>query len=122
MALMMNKVTLAGRLTDTPELKTTTSGLSVTSFTIAIDRRGSKDKAADFIGCVAWRGTAEFISKYFVKGQAIAVCGSIQTRKWQDKDGTTRYATDVVVDEAYFVEKKAEEKSAAPAEDGGLPF
>lgn len=120
MALMMNKVTLAGRLTDTPELKTTTSGLSVTSFTLAIDRR-QKEKACDFISCVAWRGTAEFIAKYFTKGQAIAITGSIQTRKWQDKDGATKYGTDVVVDEAYFVESK-KDGTTEVTDEGSLPF
>lgn len=121
MALNMNKVVLAGRLTDTPELKTTTSGMAVTSFTIAVDRR-QKDKVTDFLGCVAWRGTAEFITKYFTKGQAIAVTGTLQTRKWEGKDGKTNYSTDVVVDEAYFVESKNAQKPDTAPDEGGLPF
>ena len=112
--LNLNKVILGGRLTADPELKQTPSGVSVISFTIAVNRRfASKngeqgEREADFISCTAWRQTAEFISKYFRKGSSICVTGSIQTRSWQDNQGQRRYATDVVVDEAMFVDARGE--------------
>lgn len=101
----MNNVTLLGRLTAAPELKTTTSGASVTSFTIAVDRRFQKDgeKITDFINCVAWRNTAEFIAHYFKKGEPIAVTGEIQTRKYKDKSGNNRVAVEVMINDARFV-------------------
>ena len=114
MALNLNKVVLAGRITADPELKQTPSGVSVLSFTIAVNRsyvaKGSDqgERQADFINVVAWRGTAEFISKYFRKGSAICVAGSIQTRNWQDQQGQRRYATEVVADEAMFVESRGD--------------
>ncbi len=116
-ALNLNKVVLAGRITADPELKQTTSGVSVLSFTLAVNRRYNKnneqgEQQADFINMVAWRQTAEFISKYFRKGSAICVTGSIQTRRWQDQQGQTRYATEVVVDEAMFVDSRNESGSA----------
>lgn len=115
MALNLNKVILGGRLTAEPELKTTTSGLSVTTFTIAVNRK-TADKKADFIECVAWRGTAEFITRYFSKGSAICVCGSLQTRTWEDKNGAKRKTVEIIVDEASFVEgKNNEETYDAPA-------
>ena len=117
MSLDLNKVILAGRLTSDPELKQSTSGLSVTSFSLAVNRAVAKDaeKKADFINIVAWRQTAEFITRYFHKGSAICVVGSIQTRSWKDQNGNTRYATEVVVDEAKFVESKStSEQSTAP--------
>ena len=101
----MNKAILVGRLTRDPELKTTPNGVNVCSFTLAIDRRFAKDQT-DFINCVAWRQTAEFICKYFAKGRMIGIVGSIQTRNWEDKDGKRQYATEVVADEAYFTESK----------------
>ena len=113
---MINLVVLQGRLTAHPELKTTQSGVSVTSFTIANDRGYGEDKVTNFISCVAWRGTAEFITKHFVKGSAIAVEGSIQTRKYQDKNGDNRTAYEVVVKEAHFLEKKTQPESFAPSE------
>ena len=140
MSLNLNKVTLAGRLTADPELKSTPSGLSVTSFNIAVDRKTAKDaeKKTDFITIVAWRQTAEFITRYFNKGSAICVTGSIQTRQWKDQNGNNRYATEVVADEAYFVESKGTSASggtqpatAAPVQaanfeeldpDDDLPF
>lgn len=100
-----NKVILGGRLTDSPELKTTGTGVTVTSFTIAVNRKYGEQQT-DFINCQAWRQTAEFICRYFRKGSSISVVGSIQTRKWQDSNGQNRTATDVVVDEAYFVDGK----------------
>ncbi len=118
--LNLNKVVLAGKLTAEPELKQTQSGISVLSFTIAINRRyGGKgadgqpaQQQADFISCVAWRQSAEFISRYFHKGSSICVTGSIQTRKWQDQNGQNRYATEVIVDEAMFVDSKGEGPAA----------
>ena len=104
-----NKVILMGRLTADPELKQSSSGTSVTSFNLAVDRRYNKDeeKKCDFITIVAWRATAEFICKYFKKGQAILVCGELQTRTWEDKQGNKRYATEVVASEATFCESKS---------------
>ncbi len=107
-----NKVILGGRLTADPELRQTPTGISVTSFTIAVSRRTSKaaegqeQPTADFINCVAWRATAEFITKFFKKGSSICVTGSIQTRSWTDQQGQKRYSTDVLVDEAHFVDSK----------------
>lgn len=114
MSLNLNKVVLCGRLTATPELKQTTSGVSTTNFTLAVNRRYSKDKEqqADFISVVAWRQTAEFITKYFDKGNAICITGSIQTRSWETPKGEKRYATEVVVDEAYFVDGKQAAENA----------
>lgn len=101
---MINNVTLMGRLTAAPELKLTQSGVHVTAFCIAVDRRFQKDgdKQADFINCVAWRNTAEFIAQYFGKGDMIAVTGEIQTRKYKDKDGNNRTAFEVIVNQASF--------------------
>jgi single-strand DNA-binding protein len=115
--LNLNKVILCGRLTAEPELKTTPSGVSVTSFTIAVNRRfqarnsdGTPTAAqqADFIQCVAWRSTAEFITRYFDKGSSICITGSIQTRSWKDNNGNNRHATEVVADEAMFVDSKSD--------------
>lgn len=102
-----NKVILGGRLTTTPELKTTPSGVFVTTFSIAVNRKGTKGET-DFINCQAWRNTAEFISKYFQKGSSICVTGQIQVRSWEDQQGNNRYVTEVVVDEANFVDSKSE--------------
>ena len=119
--LNLNKVVLAGRLTGDPELKQTQSGVSVTSFSIAINRRYSSrnnneaEQQTDFINLVAWRQTAEFITKYFRKGSAICVTGSIQTRSWQDNQGQKRYATEVVIDEAMFVDSRNESNAAQGA-------
>ncbi len=100
-----------GRLTADPELKTTSSGISFVSFTVAVDRRyqtAGQEKQADFINCVAWRQQAEFISKYFRKGQMIAVEGSIQTRTYDGRDGTRRYAVEIVADNISFCGGKSE--------------
>ena len=102
---MLNKVILMGRLTRDPELKYTPSNVAVCSFSIAVDRRYARpgeQRQADFINIVTWRNTAEFVSKYFVKGQMINVCGSLQTRTWDDAQGVKRYATEVVADEVNF--------------------
>ena len=117
MSLNLNKVILCGRLTADPELKQTPSGVSVTSFTLAIDRgfraKSENGPSADFISIVAWRQTAEFITKYFSKGSALCVVGSIQTRSWQDQNGAKRYATEVVAEEALFVGMKEERADKA---------
>lgn len=110
----MNVCILMGRITADPELKKTPSGVSVTSFTVAVNRsyvKQGEDRQTDFIDVVAWRNTAEFISKYFRKGQMIAVHGSIHTRSYQDKNGNKRKAVEVVVEKADFCgDKKTEAK------------
>ena len=122
----MNNVTLMGRLTKTPELKTTTSGIEVTSFSIAVDRNFDREKT-DFINIVAWRKTAEFICKYFRKGDMIAITGEIQTRDYEDKSGQKRNAVEVIANQVYFCGKNNEEKEESkPVEnidfDEELPF
>ena len=105
----MNKVILMGRLTADPELKTTPSGVSVASFGMAVDRRYAKqgeERQTDFINIVCWRQKAEFVCKYFVKGQLIALEGSIQQRQYQDKNGNNRTAFEVVADNVYFTGDK----------------
>lgn len=106
---MLNKVILMGRLTKEPELRHTQSNIPVASFTLAVDRGYKKDDDAinaDFINIVAWRGTAEFVSKWFTKGQLVAVSGRLQVRTYKDRDGNNRTATEVVADEAFFAENK----------------
>ena len=102
----LNKVILMGHMTADPELKQTTSGISVCSFSIGVNRRYSKadqgQQSVDFINIVAWRQQAEFVSRYFKKGSSIIVCGSIQVRSWTDNNGQKRYATEVVADEVSF--------------------
>ena len=108
---MLNSVCLMGRLTADPELKSTQSGVSVCSFRIAVDRTDQpkgQEKQTDFINIVTWRGTAEFVSRYFRKGQLVAVQGSIQTGQYTDRDGNKRTTFDVVADNVFFAEKKAE--------------
>ena len=134
-----NKTILGGRLTATPELKTTPNGVTVCSFTVAVNRNGAKEQTADFIDCVAWRTTAEFVSKYFTKGSSICVVGSIQTRSYTDKDGNKRKVTEINVDEVRFVDGKNDNVSGqtetqptfneapegnfqALADDADLPF
>lgn len=116
---MLNVVVIMGRLTAQPELRTTNNGLSVTSFSVAVNRSYSKDgnSQTDFINCVAWRGNAEFITKYFTKGQMIAIKGSLQQRSYTDKDGNKRTSYDVVVDTADFCGSKTETGGSAPARD-----
>ena len=107
----MNKVILMGRLTRDVEMRQTPSGVSLARFSIAVNRRfASRDaqQQADFINCVAWRQTGEFIARYFGEGSMIAVVGSIQSRSWDGQDGKRQYATEVVVDEAYFTGSKSE--------------
>lgn len=112
---MYNRVILMGRITKDIELKTTPSGLSVTSLRIAVDRRvQSKDgeKVTDFIDCVAWRQTAEFISRFFSKGKAILIEGKLQTRSYTDKNGTAHKVVEVVVDQAAFTGEKRQTDSS----------
>lgn len=119
-SLNLNKVVLCGRLTADPELKQTGSGVAVVSFTLAINRRyqsrsaeAGQQQQADFVSVVAWRQTAEFITRYFKKGSALCVTGSIQTRTWQDSQGQKRYATEVVADDAMFVDSKTDGNAPA---------
>lgn len=118
--LNLNKVILGGRLTADPELKTTQSGVSVLSFSLAINRKVGKDKdpQTDFITCQAWRQTAEFINQFFKKGSSICIVGNLQVRKWEDNNGQKRYATEVVVDEAMFVDSKSEAQGTETAGGG----
>jgi len=108
---MLNVVVLMGRLTADPELRTSSSGISYCRFTVAVDRSFAKpgeEKKTDFINCVAWRQTAEFVSRYFTKGQMIAVEGSIQTGSYTNKDGAKVYTTDIQVDNVSFTGSKRE--------------
>ena len=130
---MINNVVLMGRLTAAPELKSTTTGTAVTAFTIAVERAYTKQgeqRQTDFIDCVAWRNTAEFITKYFQKGSMIAITGSIQTRNYEDKNGNKRKAVEILVGNASFCGSKSD-TSSPPAsnadfdelcEDEDLPF
>lgn len=107
--MSLNQVVLMGRLTRDPELKSTQSGVDVTTFTLAVDRSYAKagtERETDFLDCVAWRGTAEFISRYFKKGMQVAVSGRIQTRKWKDQNDQRRVSVEIVVDEAFFADSK----------------
>ena len=107
---MLNHITIMGRLTRDPELRRTGSGIAVTSFTVAVDRdfggRDGGERETDFIDCVAWRQTGEFVSKYFTKGSMIVVSGRLQIRNWNDKDGNKRRSAEVVADNVYFGESK----------------
>ena len=147
---MLNHITIMGRLVKDPELRRTQSGVAVCSFTVAVDRdfqsREAAEKQTDFIDVVAWRQTAEFVSKYFTKGRMIVVDGSLQSRKWQDKTGQNRVSWEVLANNIYFGDSKRDAMSggdySAPAygapadsysapssgsfaeieEDGELPF
>lgn len=103
---MLNTITIMGRLTRDPELKTTPSGAAVTSFTLAVERdfkdKETGEKATDFIDCVAWRGTAEFVARYFSKGRMAVASGRLQLRDYTDKDGNKRRAAEVVAENVYF--------------------
>ena len=117
---MLNHIVLMGRLTRDPELRRTGSGIAVASFSLAVDRDfGSKDggeKETDFIDIVAWRSTAEFVSKYFTKGRMAVVSGRLQMRKWTDKEGGKRVSAEVVADNIYFGDSK---RDGAVAPQGG---
>lgn len=109
---MLNHITIMGRLTRDPELRRTGSGIAVASFTVAVDRdfsdKQSGEKETDFIECVAWRQTGEFVSKYFTKGRMAVVSGRLQIRSWTDKDGNKRRTAEVVADNVYFGDSKKE--------------
>ena len=132
---MLNKIFLMGRLTRDPELRKTASGTPVVSFSIAVDRdfKGQDgEKETDFIEVVAWRSTAEFVSKYFTKGRMAVVSGRLQIRDWADKDGGKRRSAEVVADSVYFGDSRRSNSDTAPADDrefeelgeddGELPF
>nr|DAX06298.1 MAG TPA: Single strand binding protein [Caudoviricetes sp.] len=127
---MLNRICIMGRLTAAPELRYTQSNTPVASFTLAVDRdyqQGGSEKQTDFIPCVAWRGTAEFVSKYFTKGSMAAVSGRLQLRDWTDKDGNKRRTAEVVAESVYFGESKKRDASPdVPFEEipdnGELPF
>lgn len=121
----LNKVILGGRLTADPELKSTPNGVSVTSFGLAVTRRyggGGGEKApTDFINVTAWRATAEFITRYFKKGSSLCIVGTIQTRSYTDKNGQKRTATEIIADEAYFVDSKGDSVPRQPDASAYVP-
>ena len=130
---MLNHIVLMGRLCADPELRRTNSGTTVTSFTLAVDRdfkSQSGEKEADFVPVIAWRNTAEFVSKYFTKGRMAVVYGRLQMRNWQDNNGNKRTTAEVVAENVYFGDTKREDSrsQAEPEyaeireEDGDLPF
>ena len=131
---MLNHIVIMGRLTRDPELRQTGSGLSVANFSVAVDRDFSKgeEKETDFIDCVAWRHTGEFVSKYFARGSLIVVSGRLQIRTYTDKDGNNRRAAEIVADNCYFGGSKTANAATSPTPtgeyaeitepDGELPF
>ena len=114
---MLNHITIMGRLTRDPELRRTGSGIAVASFTVAVDRdfggRDGGEKETDFIDCVAWRQTGEFVSKYFTKGRMIVVSGRLQIRSWTDKEGNKRRTAEVVADNCYFGDSKRDDQGGS---------
>ena len=140
--MALNHITIMGRLTKEPELRQTQSGKAVANFTLAVDRDYTEkgaERETDFIECVAWRGTAEFVDKYFGRGQMAVVSGRLQIRDWEDKDGNKRRSAEIVADNVYFGESKRDAgANGAPSygikpaptsdfavlegEDQGLPF
>lgn len=131
--MALNHIDIMGRICNDIELRRTGSGVAVASFTVAVDRdfkSGGGEKETDFIECVAWKNTAEFIQKYFAKGRMIVVSGRLQIRSWNDKDGNKRKTAEIVVDNAYFGDSKSAtdnnvgHNTFAPIEeaDEGLPF
>lgn len=115
---MLNRAILMGRLTRDPEIRTTPNGISVVSFSLAVDRgyaKAGEERQTDFINCVAWRNTADFVGRYFTKGMMMIVEGRIQSRSWDDQNGNKRYATEVVCDNVQF----GESKKAAAQHGGG---
>ena len=120
---MLNHIAIMGRLTRDPELRRTGSGLAVASFTVAVDRDFGKnengEKETDFIDCVAWRNTAEFVSKYASKGRMVAVSGRLQIRSWTDKDGNKRKTAEVVADSVYFGDSKRDSDNPPAAANYG---
>lgn len=114
---MLNHIVIMGRLTKDPELRRTGSGVAVTSFTLAVDRdfapKDGGEKETDFIECVAWRQTGEFVSKYFAKGRMAVVSGRLQIREWTDKDGNKRRTAEIVADNVYFGDSKKDDTNGS---------
>lgn len=114
---MLNHIVIMGRLTRDPELRRTGSGIAVTSFSLAVDRdfapKDGGERETDFIDCVAWRQTGEFVSKYFTKGRMAVVSGRLQIRNWTDKDGNKRRSAEVIADNVYFGDSKREDGNTA---------
>lgn len=131
---MLNHIVLMGRLTRDPELRRTNNGTAVAGFSLAVDRdyadKESGEKGVDFIDIVAWKGTAEFVTKYFTKGRMAVVDGRLQIRQWTDKNGNKRYTAEVVANNVYFGDSKKENAAQATSpefvelddEDGDIPF
>lgn len=121
---MINKVILMGRLTRDPEMRHTNSGTPVTTFSIAIDNGYGDNKRTDFVNCLAWNKTAEFVTKYFAKGKMIIVIGRIATRSWETQDGKRAYATEVIAKEVSFGETKSSQQTATqqPMQDDDDDF
>ena len=119
---MLNHITIMGRLTRDPELRRTGSGIAVTSFSLAVDRdfggRDGGERETDFIDCVAWRQTGEFVSKYFTKGRMAVVSGRLQIRNWNDKDGNKRRSAEVVADNVYFGDSKRDDQGGSSSYGG----
>ena len=118
----MNKITITGRLTRDVEMAVVGDGIEQGRFSVAVDRRGKKgsEKKTDFFNCTAWRQTADFIGKYFHKGQMAIVTGRLQNREWEDKDGNKRTTAEILVDHAYFCEKKQQFEELPDDEE--IPF
>ena len=133
---MLNHITIMGRMTKDPELRRTNSGTSVASFTLAVERDLSKEKETDFIDCVAWKNTADFVSNYFSKGKMAIVSGRLQIRSWKDKEGNSRRTAEVVAENVYFGDSKkdagdkyeaamsgqTQDYAVVDGDDGDLPF
>ena len=119
---MLNHITIMGRLTRDPELRRTGSGIAVTSFSLAVDRdfggRDGGERETDFIDCVAWRHTGEFVSKYFTKGRMAVVSGRLQIRSWTDKDGNKRRTAEVVADNVYFGDSRRDSDNSGSTYGG----
>lgn len=121
---MLNHITIMGRLTRDPELRRTGSGIAVTSFTVAVDRdyKSGGEKEVDFIDCVAWRQTGEFVAKYFTKGRMAVVSGKLQIRGWTDKHGEKRRTAEVIADNVYFDDSKSESQNTQAAPNASNPY
>ena len=119
---MLNQITIMGRLTRDPELRRTGSGIAVASFTLAVDRdfspKDGGERETDFIDCVAWRQTGEFVSKYFTKGRMAVVSGRLQIRNWNDKHGNKRRSAEVVADNVYFGDSKRDDQGGSSSYGG----
>lgn len=122
---MLNHITVMGRFTRDPELRRTGSGIAVTSFTLAVDRdfsgKDGGEKEVDFIDCVAWRNTAEFVHSYFSKGRMAVASGRLQIRSWKDKDGNNRRTAEVVAENVYFADSNKKEDSSSQSNTYGAP-